>query len=619
MQHASAYQREMFAITQVISKWRQYLLGQKFTVITDQQSLRNLCDQVIQTPDQQKWLGKLLGYDFEVIYRPGKHNTAADAISRVHAASLLAMSTQEFTFLPTLRAAITSNADFQKLFQQLSADPTSLPEYAIKDGLLFFKNRLVIPSDSPLRLQLLHDFHTTVVGGHSGVTRTFHRLSSNFFWQGMRRDVQSYVANCQTCQQMKSSSLSPAGLLQPLPIPDLVFESIGLDFITGLPNSFGKTAIMVVVDRLSKYGHFVGLPSSFTSQMVVDQFIKEVVRLHGIPVNIVTDRDPRFMSEFWKELHRQHGTSLSFSTAYHPQSDGQTEALNKCLEQYLRCFVTDCPKQWLKFLPWAEFWYNTSFQTASQMTPFEVLYGRQPPTIPRYIRDSTGNPLIESELLQRDEALALLKRNLSKAQARMKHYADQHRRDVHFNPGDWVFVKLQPYRQGSTRLQGHYKLGRRYFGPYKILSTVGEVAYKLELPDTAKIHNVFHVSLLRKCTGVPEQQVTPLDLVDTTSTLVLQPSQILGHRTVHRGVQSIDQYLIQWAGLPVTEASWEDKHHLQTAFPDLHLEDKVSVIGGGNVVNNISPNQPKEGNEPTTHQEVRKSTRIRKVPSKLRD
>ncbi|KAJ0927423.1 putative nucleotidyltransferase, Ribonuclease H [Helianthus annuus] len=572
MQTASAYQREMFAITQAISKWRQYLLGQKFVVVTDQQSLRNLRDQVIQTPDQQKGLGKLLGYDFEVVYRPGKNNNAADAISRIHAASLLAMSTQEFTFLPALRLALQADPELSALITRLLDDPSSVPDFIFKDGLLFFRHRLVIPKHSPLCQQLLQEFHSSVIGGHSGITRTFHRLSSNFFWAGMRKDVQSFVSRCQICQQMKSSSLTPAGLLQPLPIPSAVFESIALDFITGLPNSFGKTVIMVVVDRLSKYGHFLGLPTSFTSQTVADHFIKEVVRLHGIPVDIVTDRDPRFMSDFWKELHKQH-----------------------------------------------EFWYNTSYQTAAKMTPFEVLYGRPPPTIPRYLRDSTGNPLLDSEFSQRDEILSVLKTNLSKAQFRMKKEADKHRRDVHFQLGDWVFVKLQPYRQGSVRLQRHYKLGRRYFGPYQIVSKVGLVAYKLALPDTAKIHNVFHVSLLRKCNGVPEQQITPLDLVDTTSTLILQPTKVLGHRIVQRGTQPVDQYLIQWAGLPESEASWEDKHLLQSTYSDLHLEDKLNVIGEGNAVNEISPQDPPIAKEPTAHSEVRKSTRTKMIPLKLRD
>lgn len=138
----------------------------------------------------------------------------------------------------------------------------------------------------------------------------------------MRRDVQNFVASCQVCQQMKDLLKYPAGLLQPLPVSDMVFEEITVDFITCLPSSKGKATIMTVVDRLSKYAHFIALPSTFTTQTVVVAFVSEVIRLHGHPKVIVTDRDPRFMNYFWKEIHRLQGTTLSMSTTYHPQTDG---------------------------------------------------------------------------------------------------------------------------------------------------------------------------------------------------------------------------------------------------------------------------------------------------------
>ena len=213
----------------------------------------------------------------------------------------------------------------------------------------------MIPSYSSLCQQLLREFHSSQMGGHAGITRTFHRLSSNFFWKNMRRNVKKFVTECQTCQQMKDSSLSPVGLLQPLPILELVFEVISMDFITSLPASHGKTVIMVVVDRLSKYGHFIALPGNITSESVAAAFVSEIIKLHGIPSSIVTDRDPKFMNNFWQEVQRLRGTEMATSTPYHLQTDGQTEALNKCLEMYLRCFVADTPHQWTIILPWAEY------------------------------------------------------------------------------------------------------------------------------------------------------------------------------------------------------------------------------------------------------------------------
>ena len=154
-------------------------------------------------------------------------------------------------------------------------------------------------------------------------------------------------------------------------------------------------------------------------------------------------------------------------------------------------------------LSWAEYWYNTAYQTSAGMTPFQALYGRMPPTIPQYIRGSTNNLVVEQYMLNRDEVLALLKRNLAKAHSRMKDITDRKRQDTHFAEGDWVYVKLKPYRQSSVRLQHHHKLGLRYFGSFQVIKRVGEVAYKLALPEAARIHLVFHISMLKKCVGNP--------------------------------------------------------------------------------------------------------------------
>lgn len=177
-------------------------------------------------------------------------------------------------------------------------------------------------------------------------------------------------------------------------------------------------------------------------------------------------------------------------------------------------------------LPWAEYWYNTSYQSSAGMTPFQALYGRAPPTIARYILGSTASNLVESYLLQRDEVLQILKTNLLKAQHRMKVLADRSRTDIAFEVGDWVFVKLKPYRQSSVRLQHDHKLGRRYFGPYRVLKRIGEVAYRLELPEAAKVHSVFHVSMLKRCVGNPEHQVTPLQLTDAPALEVPNSSNL---------------------------------------------------------------------------------------------
>lgn len=201
-------------------------------------------------------------------------------------------------------------------------------------------SRVLLPADSPWIPKLFAEFHATPLGGHSGAYRTYKRLAANLYWPGMMRHVTSLVAACDVCQKNKYETKSPAGLLSPLPIPDCLWKDIIMDFITGIPRSEGFDCVLVVVDCLSKYCHFMGLLHPFSMKTVAKVFAHEVVRLHGMLESIVSDRDPIFLSSFWKELFKAVGTTLRMSSAYHPETDGQTEVMNRCLETYLRCFTS---------------------------------------------------------------------------------------------------------------------------------------------------------------------------------------------------------------------------------------------------------------------------------------
>lgn len=263
---------------------------------------------------------------------------------------------------------------------------------------------------------MLQEFHTTPQGGHSGFYRTYRRLAANVYWIGMKNSVQQFVKGCDVCQRQKYVATSPGGLLQPLPIPDRIWEELSMDFITGLPKIRGTDTIFVVVDRLSKYAHFLPVKRPYTAKGIAETFAKEIVRLHGVPVSIVSDRDPVFVSTFWTELFKLQGTRLAMSTAYHPETDGQTEVINRCLETYLRCFIADQPRTWLQWLPWAEYWYNTTYHVSTGVTPFEVVYGRAPPTLLRFTIGETKVEAVARELQDRDEALRQLKAHLLRAQ-----------------------------------------------------------------------------------------------------------------------------------------------------------------------------------------------------------
>jgi hypothetical protein len=295
------------------------------------------------------------------------------------------------------------------------------------------------------------ELHTSPVGGHSGFLKTYHRVKKDFFWDGLKTDVQRFVVECLVCQQNKVETIKTPSLLQPLSIPSQCWEEVSMDFITGLPKSEGKSVIMVIVDRLTKYAHFCALSHPFKASTVATAFMEIVQKLHGSPKIIVSDRDPIFTGHFWTELFSCLGTQLAHSSSYHPQSDGQTEIVNKCLEGYLHCFVSDKQTQWFKWLPLEEWWYNTSFHTATKMTPFMALYGYHPPSITSSLKEKSKVQAVEDHIKNQQQVLQILKDNLTMAQNRMKQQAYQHRSERSFEVGDWVFLRLQPYKQMSLK------------------------------------------------------------------------------------------------------------------------------------------------------------------------
>lgn len=228
----------------------------------------------------------------------------------------------------------------------------------------------MVGPDLALRREILQLWHNSTIGGHSGIDNTYRRVSSLFYWKRMKEEIQGLVKYCDVCQRHKYDNASYPGLLQPLRIPKSAWISISMDFIEGLPKYQG-----VVVDRLTKYAHFIGLSHPYSANELSKVFMEQIYKLHGLPEDIISDRDPIFTSKLWQELFGILGVSLNTSTAYHPHTDGQTEVVNRCVETYLRCFCSDSQKDWMHYLEAAEWWYNTTFHLSIQCTPYEALYG----------------------------------------------------------------------------------------------------------------------------------------------------------------------------------------------------------------------------------------------------
>jgi transposase InsO family protein len=215
-----------------------------------------------------------------------------------------------------------------------------------------------------MQQQLITQMHSSPLGGHSGIPATVKRLQALFAWPGLRKHVHAFVKSCPTCQQAKPERVKYPGLLQPLQMPSAAWQVISLDFVEGLPQSKGYNCILVVVDLFSKYSHFVAMKHPFTALSVAKAFMINIYRLHGLPSAMVSDRDRIFTSQLWRELFRLAGVELRMSSAYHPQSDGQTERVNQCMETFLRCFANAVPSKWFDWLHLAEFWYNTSWHSS---------------------------------------------------------------------------------------------------------------------------------------------------------------------------------------------------------------------------------------------------------------
>lgn len=315
--------------------------------------------------------------------------------------------------------------------------------YWLEDNLLFGKGgRLYVPK-SELRLILLSETHDPQWAGHPGVARMQALLGCDYVWPKMEQDIEAYVRSCLVCQQDKTEKKKAAGLLQPLPIPSRPWQSVSMDFISGFPKVNGMCSIFVVVDRLSKYGVFAATPESYTAEVAAGLFFKNVVKYFGLPDDIVSDRDSRFTGRLWTSLFNLLGSDLKFSTANHPQMNGQTERMNALLEEYLRHYVTTSQRNWLELLDPMQFCYNLHQFSATRLTSFELAIGFQPLTPHQLaVRVDGKCPAGVRFAQEKQELIDEARDSLALAQKQMKGQTHKGRRDIQFQIGELAMLKL---------------------------------------------------------------------------------------------------------------------------------------------------------------------------------
>jgi hypothetical protein len=319
------------------------------------------------------------------------------------------------------------------------------------EGVLWFMDRLCVPDIKSIRELILKEAHETTYSIHPGSEKMYQDLKKTFWWYGMKRDIAEYVAVCDSCQRIKEEHQRPAGLLQPLQISEWKYNEIGMDFIVGLPRTrTGYDSIWLVVDRLTKAAHFIPVKITYNSAVLAELYMARIVCLHGVPKKIVSDRGTQFTSHFWQQLHEALGTHLNFSSTYHPQTDGQIERTNQILKDMLRACALQDKIGWNKRLPYAELSYNNSYQASLKMSPFEALYGRNCRTPLHW--DQPGERLVFGPdiLLEAEENIRMVREILKASQSRQQSYADTRRRELSFEVGDYVYLKVSPIR-GTKR------------------------------------------------------------------------------------------------------------------------------------------------------------------------
>jgi hypothetical protein len=614
---------ELLAVVEALKAWRCYLYGSStpIDIYTDHHSLTYLSTQPNLTARQSRWVEQLQDYSFKVHHLAGDKNVVADALSRrsdyesehleeaeARVQYGLSRGVVDRPRLQLEVAGLVSSADESVVASSSLLSPSLLDEIkvvaasddiyyqpllanaghlglTVEDGLVYSPaGQLYIPKSDAVRTALMHEMHDAPLSGHMGREKTYRRLAELVFWRGMFADVGDYVMGCFACAEGKAGNRISADLLHPLPIPSRRWNTMSLDFVGPLPMTpSSNDFLLVVVDKFSKMVHLIACKSTIKAEEVAQLFYDQIVRLHGFPEFIISDRDSKFTSEFWGELWKLCGTRMKMSTSYHPQTDGQTENVNRVVQDILRAYVSEDRTDWDRHLTAVEIAINTSRHSSTGFTPY-FLNANQEMSLPfgvamrKEIETSTvpAAASVASEMAVNDE---VARTRMADAQAKQAAAANKHRRQETYKVMDQVMLSTK----NLTKFQ--YKFGCRYIGPFVIIA-VGKGRVTLDLPDEMKrLYPTINVERLKRFTpSVGEwkdrvQVSRPVAAyVDDEGNPEYEVEAILGKRNKKEyrrdaagaviragGMVPVERYLVSWVGYDASYIEWVKTEKLEGA------------------------------------------------------
>ncbi|KAK6224224.1 reverse transcriptase domain protein [Colletotrichum tabaci] len=567
------HDKELMAIIEAFREWKPQLSGTKHEVkvYTDHKNLAHFTTSKALNKRQIRWSEFLSEFNFRIIYVKGTENGRADALSR---------RPDHETPVPDETLVILKQDDKGDLVPA--------------QKLIMIGTRVNTSTTGRMTPEQIREIHSARAHGHQGVTKTFKRIRQHYDKRVTRAEVASAIKDCEMCKKSKNSPHKPYGQLQPLPIPPEAWHSISLDFIVKLPKSrepLTKTwydSILVIVDRLTKYAYFIPYLESSTAEDLAYTFLKYIISNHGLPKEIVSDRDKLFTSKFWKSLISQLGADHKLSTAFHPQTDGQTERINQILEQYLRCYVNYDQDNWVPLLPMAQFAYNSAIGESTLHSPFYLNYGFQPTA---YGQPRQGPRALKAvaDYNKLRELQENISNDLEFVRARMKKYSDPSRMTgPSFEEGDSAYL----IRRNIKTKRPSDKLDYKKLGPFEITQKISDVNFKLKLPDTMKVHPVFHIALLEPA---PRGSHTEDCIIVETHEPEYEVERIIDHRNEN----GHDEYLIKWKGYGHEDNSWEpvkNLQHSQQALQQYHKKDSRDLAP-----QNLTPHPENSSRTPRQH------------------